>query len=168
MAEATATATLSADEEAATKIQSGWRRSLAYYKIRKMISAHNEELEAMVVGSKTVAVNGKRVQPWSAESAELALRELNGKKSKNGTVLWPKGTVEKLLMERTKYMDVVTQQKRKANQIKRAAAQSRELVQQTVQEVETALKRKKRDDENDPKWTGARCRFSFHPQPCPP
>ena len=86
-------------EAATTRIQSFWRRSLAYYKVRKMVQLHRDELEAMQ--QKTVSVGGKRVQPWSAESAELALRELNGKVSKNGTVLWPKGTVEKLLMERS-------------------------------------------------------------------
>ena len=58
-------------------------------------------------------------------------------------------------MERTKYMDVVTQQKRKAARIKKAAAQTRDVVNQTMSEVEVALRKKKRDDENDPKWTGA-------------
>ena len=58
-------------------------------------------------------------------------------------------------MRSTKYMDVVTTQKRKAAQIKKAAAATRDMVQQTVSEVEAALRKKKRDDQNDPKWTGA-------------
>jgi hypothetical protein len=134
-------------------IQRHWRRSLAFYKVKRMVQQHQEELEAMQ--HKSISLGGKRVQPWSAESAELALRELGGKVSKQGVVLWPKGTVEKLLMERTKYMDVVTQQKRKAARIKKAAAQTRDVVNQTMSEVEVALRKKKRDDENDPKWTGA-------------
>ena len=58
-------------------------------------------------------------------------------------------------MRSTKYMDVVTTQKRKAAQIKKAAAATRDMVRQTVSEVEAALRKKKRDDQNDPKWTGA-------------
>jgi hypothetical protein len=60
----------------------------------------------------TISLNGKRAKPWSDESAALAMAELRGYKDGKGMVMWPKGTVEKLLIERTKYSDIVAQSRR--------------------------------------------------------
>ena len=106
-----------------------------------------EFLKALQDPESVVALNGKRVQPWSEESAELAMQELGGKHGDNGMVIWPKGTVEKLLMERTKYADIVAKYKKaeaRAQPVRRAG----EMARRTVSKI---MKKAAKTD-NDPTW----------------
>jgi len=110
--------------DGAKRLQAWWRG----FQQRRLTDKMRAVLQAklMEMQSKSVQIGSRRVQPWSQESAELALKELGGKVGSNGMILWPKGTVEKLLMERTKYKDVVAQNKKAAAEAKKAAARAAE------------------------------------------
>lgn len=79
--------------------------------IEKKGAAEAEMSKVRAVG---VVIDGKRVQPWSAESARMAMSERDGKLGGGGKgrvpmelSLWPKGIVEKLLIERATYADEI-------------------------------------------------------------
>jgi hypothetical protein len=109
MTPAEAEDSVDAKSAAVVRLQSRCRAMLQGRLARKMLLERHASIANLQ--QHAVALGGKRVQPWSAESAELALQELNGKHGANGMILWPKGTVERLLVERTKYADVVRKQK---------------------------------------------------------
>jgi hypothetical protein len=78
---------------AAIKIQQihrGKRGREASHAIKAVKQAEVDEVK-----EQGLLIKGQRVQPWSEESANMAMMELNGKIGTNGNVLWPKGTVEK-------------------------------------------------------------------------
>lgn len=103
-----------------------------------------------------VLIKGQRVLPWSDESARMAMLELNGKVAENGNILWPKGTVEKLLIERTSYADDLKEIKRKEAERIRASQNAKDVAQQTVNEVMKQLQREAllgRTESFDPTWT---------------
>jgi len=80
--------------------------------IEKKGAAEAEMARVRTVG---VVIDGKRVQPWSAETARMAMSERDGKLGGGGRAgrvpmelsLWPKGVVEKLLIERVTYADEI-------------------------------------------------------------
>ena len=92
--------------DGALRLQTWFRKFRAERMAAKPRQAWKKQL-AEIQSSSGVKMGNKRVQAWSEESAQLALVELNGKVGKNGIIMWPKGTVEKLLIERTKYADMI-------------------------------------------------------------
>ena len=118
-----------------------------------------DEEKILKVKEEGMLVGGKRVKPWSEESARMAMMELNGKLGENGNVLWPKGTVEKLLIERTTYADAIKQIKRMEKVKEKASAKAMDVANQTIVDVMKDLNRAKLLNKGaaaesfDPTWT---------------
>ena len=72
--------------EGATRLQCWFRQFKAKRLSKALQQAFVAKLNDMQTG-EGVKVGGKRVQPWSQESAQLALTELNGKMTDKGTIL---------------------------------------------------------------------------------
>ena len=141
----------------ATRLQSWVRKIIAQRLVNKLKQELSKQL-AEIQSHSGLVVGKKRVQPWSEESAQLALSELNGKLGKNGVIYWPKGTVEKLLIERTKYADMIKESKRAEARSKQAAAMAAETARQAVIQVKQELRRlqdaRRHELEGcDPSWT---------------
>ena len=101
------------DVQAVIRMQCMWRTRKARRVAAQMTRMYKAKINAVVNGEDTsLRVNGKRVQAWSEQSARLAMMELNGRMGDRGMVIWPKGTVEKLLLERNKYSDIITRHER--------------------------------------------------------
>ena len=132
----------------ATRIQSILRMWVARREARERKGERADMLEALKEGKSSMAIGGKRVTPWSDESAELAMAELGGRVGERGMVLWPKGTVEKLLVERTKYSDIVNKYKRAEKRRQAAAQRAEDMARRTVTKV---MKQTAKSD-NDPTW----------------
>lgn len=143
--------TSGSDTLAATRLQKSFRKYRAKSIVAQMQRAH--AVVVSVAKDKGIMVGGRRVQPWSEESAQLALQELGGKLNKEkGTIMWPKGTVEKLLIERTKYKDVINQHKRRERQALEAANAAQEAARQAVAGMKAQPSVSKQASENDPEW----------------
>ena len=141
--------------EQATRIQCAWRMIRAFGLSAAQRKKRAEELQALIEAENdTLRVNGRRVQAWSEESARLAMAELNGRIGERGMVIWPKGTVEKLLIERSKYSDVILKHKRREAAAKRAADQASERASQAVREVQQAVNTKQKHQDNKADATG--------------
>jgi len=138
---------------AATCVQR-FTRAMQARKIRKQLQAEmDEEIDGIM--SSGISIGGRRVVPWSEESAKMALREYGGKISDTGMTIWPKGTVERLLMERTKYMDAYKKEKVKAMRKARAQVAARDMVERTVATVMKSLTEAQasKDETVESKWT---------------
>lgn len=139
---------------AAIKIQQihrGKRGREASHAIKAVKQAEVDEVK-----EQGLLIKGQRVQPWSEESAKMAMMELNGKIGTNGNVLWPKGTVEKLLIERTSYSDDLKAIKQKEQQRLKAAAHAKTVADQTINEVMKTLSAESllgsKETTYDPTW----------------
>ena len=141
----------------AVQLQSWVRKIIAKRLAEKLKKELRKQLED-IQSHSGITIGKRRVQAWSEASAQLALEELNGKIGKNGVLLWPKGTVEKLLIERTRYADMIKDIKQKEAVAKKAAIMAAETARQAVAEVKAELRRlqeakRKELEECDPSWT---------------
>ena len=138
---------------AATCVQR-FGRAMQARKIRKQLQEEMDE-EISGIMSSGISIGGRRVEPWSEESAKMALREYGGKISDTGMTVWPKGTVERLLMERTKYMDAYKKERVKAMRKARAQLAARDMVERTVATVMKSLTEEQagKDETVESKWT---------------